>query len=156
MNGFFLTTASFERLPEEAKSAVLTELGLSGAAFVGDESEPLVSGSNESLARLNERQARRLVQKPLSEISRKLLEAAALGMPVVATPRVTAGVVGSPPAVTAKRPAAFAEALVRLWADRGEQQRLGRAARAWVTEHHTWAACAKTAVNRLGVRKEPA
>lgn len=77
MNGFFLSTASFERLPEEAKSAVLAELGLSGATFVGDDSEPLVSGSDDSLARLNERQARRLVQKPLSDISRKLLDAAA-------------------------------------------------------------------------------
>ena len=77
MNGIFLSIASLDRLPEEAKSAVLAELGLPGASFQPEEAEALVSGSDESLARLNERQVRRLLQKPLSDISRKLLEAAA-------------------------------------------------------------------------------
>ncbi|MCK1305712.1 MULTISPECIES: hypothetical protein [unclassified Bradyrhizobium] len=78
MNGFFLSTASLNRLPEEARAAVLAELGLSGVTTdVGDVSESLVSGTDESLARLNDRQARRLVQKPLSDISRRMLEAAA-------------------------------------------------------------------------------
>jgi glycosyltransferase involved in cell wall biosynthesis len=88
-------------------------------------------------------------------IKNKLLEAAAMGRAVVATPRVTAGLAGRPPVASAATPAAFAAELVRLWRDSGERTRLGRAARAWVTEHHTWAAAARTAtagLERAGVR----
>lgn len=77
MNGFFLSLASFERLPDDARAAILAEFGLSRASLAGEEAEPLAPGSNDSLARLNERQVRRLIQKPLAENSRKLLEAAA-------------------------------------------------------------------------------
>jgi glycosyltransferase involved in cell wall biosynthesis len=83
-------------------------------------------------------------------IKNKLLEAAAMGMPVVATPRVTAGVMGTPPVVSASSPTGFADALVRLWADVAERDRLGKAAREWVVNNHTWAACANTALTGMG------
>jgi glycosyltransferase involved in cell wall biosynthesis len=82
-------------------------------------------------------------------VKNKLLEAAGMGLAVVGAPRVTSGLVGHPPVVLAKTPAAFAAELTRLWGDPAERSRLGRAARAWVTEHHTWASAARTALAGL-------
>ncbi len=91
-------------------------------------------------------------------IKNKLLEAAAMGMPVLASPRVVAGLNGSPPLAVARSPGEWAEKLVSLWRDAAARQHLGREARAWVTEHHTWTAAAKVALAGLEtcVAHEPA
>src|SRR5439155_9123833 len=86
-------------------------------------------------------------------IKNKLLEAAAMGLPVLATPRVTAGLGGSPPVAAAGSAAGFADELIRLWGDPAARARLGTACRAWVTEHHTWAAVAAKAAAGLGAKE---
>src|SRR6185295_12963099 len=50
-------------------------------------------------------------------IKNKLLEAAALGLPIVSTPAAAEGLRGQPPLVLASRPDEFANAIVGLWAD---------------------------------------
>jgi glycosyltransferase involved in cell wall biosynthesis len=82
-------------------------------------------------------------------IKNKLLEAAAMGKPIVATPQALLGLRTPPPVVTASSPARFADALIRSWADPAEQKRLGAAAREWVRGSHTWAAAAEMAMRGL-------
>lgn len=92
-------------------------------------------------------------------IKNKLLEAAALGMPILASPKALNGLKGTPPFPVLRGPAEWAERLTNLWRDRTERERLGRAARAWVTEHHTWDSAARTALAGMGVEtqsREPA
>ncbi len=89
-------------------------------------------------------------------IKNKLLEAAALGMPILASPKALNGLKGAPPFPVLRSSAEWAERLVSLWRDRTERERLGRAARAWVTEHHTWDSAARTALAGMGAIREPA
>jgi glycosyltransferase involved in cell wall biosynthesis len=85
-------------------------------------------------------------------IKNNLLEAAAMGMPVVCTTRATKGlrVSGEPPFAVAASADAMAARIVELWLDPARRQRLGRAARVWVVEHHTWQAAARQAVASIG------
>lgn len=86
----------------------------------------------------------------------KLLEAAALGMPIVCTPRATLGLMGGrlPISVTSD-PSAFAAAIVDIWRDPNRVAR-GAATRAWVMEHHAWEATARKAIDGLAEsRKRP-
>jgi polysaccharide biosynthesis protein PslH len=85
-------------------------------------------------------------------IKNKLLEAAALGMPILASPKAMNGLKGKPPFPVLRSPTEWADRLSRLWRDRTERERLGRAARAWVTEHHTWDSAARMALAGLGER----
>jgi glycosyltransferase involved in cell wall biosynthesis len=78
-------------------------------------------------------------------IKNKLLEAAALGMPVVCTRTALSGTKGTPAVKVAGHPRQWAGALAGLWADATARRELGTAARRWVTEHHTWDAAARTA-----------
>lgn len=78
-------------------------------------------------------------------IKNKLLEAAAMAMPVVATRRTTHGLNGTPPLRFADRPAEWADALADLWSNEATRVALGQAARVWVREHHTWDAAARIA-----------
>ena len=80
-----------------------------------------------------------------SGIKNKLLEAAALGMPIVCTRRALTGTRGQPPVVVCRTSREWAETLARLWSSPDERHKLGAAARAWVTEHHTWDSAAQTA-----------
>jgi polysaccharide biosynthesis protein PslH len=82
-------------------------------------------------------------------IKNKLLEAAAMAMPIVATSRTTHGLNGEPPLRFADKPTEYVNALVELWADAAKRDQLGQAARTWVTEHHTWDAAARTAAHGL-------
>lgn len=74
-------------------------------------------------------------------IKNKLLEAAAMARPILASPRAVAGLI--PPA---DAPAwriccdadQWAQALVDLWEDPAAGRRLGQAAHRWVTAHHRW------------------
>jgi polysaccharide biosynthesis protein PslH len=85
-------------------------------------------------------------------IKNKLLEAAALGLPILCTPMASRGLRGSPPLVTASSPDEFATALVALWADAPRRAQLGTAIREWVVQNHTWTATARTAMSALANR----
>ncbi len=78
-------------------------------------------------------------------IKNKVLEAAALARPMVCTPAATSGLLGAFPATVAGTPAAFADAVVKLFADADARADLGRASRAWVTRDHGWDAAAARA-----------
>ncbi len=73
-------------------------------------------------------------------IKNKLLEAAAMGLPIVASPRAVRGLTlpHPPPVTTCRRPNAWIETIERLWHDAGARQRLGDAARSWVQRTHDW------------------
>ena len=90
-------------------------------------------------------------------IKNKLLEAAALAMPIVATRRTARGLNGTPPLRHADRPAEWVDALTQLWASESARRSLGDAARAWVREHHTWDAAALVAAGgRIPARRPSA
>jgi hypothetical protein len=74
-------------------------------------------------------------------IKNKLLEAASMARPIVATPLATRGLVWEDPAPwrRASAPAEWVAALSHLWSSPTEPSRLGRRAREWVTAHHQWA-----------------
>jgi glycosyltransferase involved in cell wall biosynthesis len=78
-------------------------------------------------------------------IKNKLLEAAALGMPIVCTPKALSGTKGEPAVKIANRPRQWADALIGLWNDASARAVLGAAARQWVLANHTWEAAAGTA-----------
>jgi glycosyltransferase involved in cell wall biosynthesis len=82
-------------------------------------------------------------------IKNKLLEAAAMGKPIICTPRVMSGLKGEPPLVQAKTPAEWTAALVDIWNNDTRRRQLGTAARTWVLEHHTWTAAARDALAGL-------
>jgi glycosyltransferase involved in cell wall biosynthesis len=82
-------------------------------------------------------------------IKNKLLEAAALGMPAVCSPRACLGLNGDPPFAQTIRPADWARELARLWGDDSARRRLGADARRWVVRSHTWAAAARAAAAGL-------
>lgn len=78
-------------------------------------------------------------------IKNKLLEAASMGRAIVGTTRAMSGLRSKVPAVVADDPRAFAESILRLWADAAEAETLGRAAREWAIRHHSWEAAAREA-----------
>jgi glycosyltransferase involved in cell wall biosynthesis len=79
-------------------------------------------------------------------IKNKLLEAAALGMPIVCTPRALSGTLGNPPMRVAKRPGDWLAALGEFWDNPKARAGGGAAARRWVIDNHTWTAAASKAV----------
>jgi glycosyltransferase involved in cell wall biosynthesis len=81
-------------------------------------------------------------------IKNKLLEAAAMGLPIVCTSTATLGLKGSLPAAIASAPQDFAAALVQTWRDPNRAAR-GAAAREWVVDHHTWESTAQRAIDGL-------
>jgi glycosyltransferase involved in cell wall biosynthesis len=89
-------------------------------------------------------------------IKNKLLEAAAMGLPIACTPVATRGLRGRPPLAVAGSPAALADALVGLWGDEPRRRQLGADARAWVLEHHTWEATARDAAAGLAASRNGA
>ncbi|MEO7275687.1 MAG: glycosyltransferase family 4 protein [Vicinamibacterales bacterium] len=88
-------------------------------------------------------------------IKNKLLEAAAMALPVVCTPRALNGLRSPSPdgLITATDPQQWVEALTRFWNDPDARARAGAAARAWVVEQHSWAAGARSAM--AGLASEP-
>jgi glycosyltransferase involved in cell wall biosynthesis len=84
-------------------------------------------------------------------IKNKLLEAAALGLPIVCTPTAMAGLraVQRSHLVVTSTPEQMSRAMVDLWADADRRRRIGAATREWVLEHHTWTATAREAVTAL-------
>lgn len=88
-------------------------------------------------------------------IKNKLLEAAAMGMPTIATPRVVAGLNGQPPIPAYRAPSEWATVLVELWQNYAKRERLGRDIRSWVVEHHTWSACADIVTDGIRMSRKP-
>ena len=70
----------------------------------------------------------------------KILEAMAMGVPVVAHTAAMGGVDAVPgrDLLAASAPQEFVETLLRLLADRGERMRFAAAGRARILSHHTW------------------
>jgi glycosyltransferase involved in cell wall biosynthesis len=81
-------------------------------------------------------------------IKNKLLEAAAMARPVIASPRALNGLRQADDNVfrRARTPDEWVTALVDLWSSAERRRVLGAAARSWVTTHHDWSAAARTAV----------
>ena len=73
-------------------------------------------------------------------IKNKLLEAAAMGKAIVCTPRTVKGLSAGNAVEQASSPRSWARRICDLWASEDRRQALGRCARAWVVEDHTWEA----------------
>ena len=74
-------------------------------------------------------------------IKNKLLEAAAMARPIVASPQALRGLAHlstTPPWLVCRGAAQWIEAICRLWSDVDQQRRLGANARQWVLRHHSW------------------
>ena len=79
-------------------------------------------------------------------IKNKLLEAAAMQMPILASPRAVKGLAfseGRPPLLVCKRPNDWLEALEKVWNQPAQAGTMGELARQWVLDRHTWPAAAK-------------
>jgi glycosyltransferase involved in cell wall biosynthesis len=81
-------------------------------------------------------------------IKNKLLEGAAMGRPIVCTPRAAmdqrSG--GHLPFLQARQPSEWVSGLVSLWNDEARRNELGRQSREWVREYYSWAAPARNAL----------
>ena len=80
-------------------------------------------------------------------IKNKLLEAAALARPIVASPRATQGLAfgpDGPPLLVARTPESWVSAVRRIWSEPPLAARLGTRARTWAERHHDWATAART------------
>jgi glycosyltransferase involved in cell wall biosynthesis len=82
-------------------------------------------------------------------IKNKLLEAAAMGLPIVCTPMTARGLRGQPPLVTASSAEAFSVALRGLWDAPARRAEASAAVRGWVVEHHSWLSTARDAMAPL-------
>jgi glycosyltransferase involved in cell wall biosynthesis len=84
-------------------------------------------------------------------VKNKLLEAAAMGIPIVCTPLATNGLRlgGRSPLAVAAGPQAMADALVSLWSDPERRSRAAREGREWVLERQSWTATAREALGTL-------
>ena len=86
-------------------------------------------------------------------IKNKLLEAAAMGMPVVCSRRTCAGLHSEAevPFLLANRPGDWLKAVQGLWDDPDKRRALGEQARQWVVSQHNWNAVAQKAVAGLRI-----
>lgn len=79
-------------------------------------------------------------------IKNKLLEAAAMARPIIATPLAMQGLKFDPqhpPARLCETPEAWVAAISRLWQSPQEQTAIGAHARQWVCRHHSWDTAAR-------------
>jgi sugar transferase (PEP-CTERM/EpsH1 system associated) len=76
-------------------------------------------------------------------LQNKVLEALAMGKPVVASPQALAGLKPrtDAPALTARSPQEWVARVVRLLDDENLRRELGARGRAYVEEHHRWDTC---------------
>ena len=78
-------------------------------------------------------------------IKNKLLEAAAMGRPIVASPRAVRGLKfdgSDKPLLVCGEASEWVATIRRLWSDASRRRRLGESARHWVVRHHSWRAAA--------------
>jgi len=91
-------------------------------------------------------------------IKNKLLEAAAMGMPIIASPRAVRGLdmgEGRKPVVVAKTINQWTESVRRVWTDQLHRRELGQQARAWVERSHNWSSAAEQLVRWAGRMNAP-
>ena len=86
-------------------------------------------------------------------IKNKLLEAAAMGLPVVCTPLATLGLRGEPPVLSASSAAGFADTVLKMWGDSQARAGWSKAIREWVIANHSWRAAAEAAMAALNGHK---
>ena len=82
-------------------------------------------------------------------IKNKLLEAAAMGKPVVCSKRASMGLNGEFPAMVADSKSEWITAIEKLWNDQVERESLGLSARNWVQIEHTWEKAASDALGSI-------
>ena len=71
-------------------------------------------------------------------IKNKLLEAAAMGIPIIGSPKASAGLDGKLPILTSQSPSQWIACLENLWSNVGLSQQLSIQLRQWVMSHHSW------------------
>jgi glycosyltransferase involved in cell wall biosynthesis len=84
-------------------------------------------------------------------LQNKVLEALAMGKPVIASPQALAGFHDDVPAVTASNPSEWVHAIGRLLGDPEERRRLGSDGRAFAESRHNWNHCLKPMLGLLGL-----
>lgn len=84
-------------------------------------------------------------------IKNKLLEGAAMGMPIVASPLACNGLIfdDGRPFPVPKTPAEWADAIVRLLEDMELRDSVSQECRRWVMENHSWSNTAKNALKSI-------
>ncbi|MEM9347733.1 MAG: glycosyltransferase [Planctomycetota bacterium] len=78
-------------------------------------------------------------------IKNKLLEAAAMSMPILASPKAVKGLVfgeGRPPMIVCKNPSDWVSGLDKIWSQPGLSSTIGELAREWVLDRHAWSGAA--------------
>lgn len=82
-------------------------------------------------------------------IKNKLLEAAAMGKPIVCSPFAARGLRSPAEAgfTQAETPDEWVKAIVGFWSDQERRRQSGDTSRRWVSERHTWIATATDALN---------
>jgi polysaccharide biosynthesis protein PslH len=84
-------------------------------------------------------------------IKNKLLEAAAMGMPIIATPRTMIGLSAGPAVEIAHSRDEWISKIGTIWNDQSKAEELARTGREWVIQDHTWESAAKRALASLEV-----
>jgi len=84
-------------------------------------------------------------------IKNKLLEAAAMGKPILASKRASQGLTCGDALRLVSSPSEWANTLLELWNNPIEQKTLGEKARQWVLRDHTWEATAEKAERGLEI-----
>ncbi|MDR1727507.1 MAG: glycosyltransferase [Acidobacteriota bacterium] len=82
-------------------------------------------------------------------IKNKLLEAAAMGKPIVCSQSATNGLNGTPPMMIAHTPQEWSVAIEKLWNDAELRHISGMQAREWVCKEHSWMKTATVALASL-------
>lgn len=90
-------------------------------------------------------------------IKNKLLEAAAMGLPIVASPRAVRGLElgDNPPTLLASKRDQWVEAIDTLWSSPTTAAALGAQARVWVERYHHWDAAAEKLADAMNLRPDP-
>lgn len=85
-------------------------------------------------------------------IKNKLLEAAAMGMPILASPRAVHGLQfgeGRPPMMVCRGASDWAESLNSVWHNPAQAGAMGGLARQWVMQYHAWSHAAQQLSSHL-------
>ncbi len=82
-------------------------------------------------------------------IKNKLLEAAAMGKPILASQRACQGLSCADAVKRVNSPREWRDGLLKLWNNPIEQRELGAKARQWVLRDHTWESVAEKAEQGL-------
>jgi glycosyltransferase involved in cell wall biosynthesis len=85
-------------------------------------------------------------------IKNKLLEAAAMGRPIVCTPAASRGLrsIADAPLAVVSTAEAMAQSIASYWRNPSLQSSHGAALRRWVVQHHSWITTAREALLTLG------